>query len=632
MLRLHTAAGAAALLGFTALTACSSGGGGNSTPPAPNPGGGTPPPPTAVTVSAVFANQHGYLTNGAKGATVVTDATSALEWDLLNASGSVVADGTTTTFGADDASGETVQKIDFSAFATAGMGYVLRVDGVDSEPFDIDADVYDALRTDSAAFFYHQRVSTPIEAQYVGAALSRPTAHDPDSGTCFGPDDVRGNTWGGCPYTLDVSKGWYDAGDHGKYVVNSGVSVWTLMNAYQRTEGTTAGSTFADGGLSIPEGANGQPDLLDEVRWNMDFMLAMQVPDGTTLNLPLGDQYGNRDSLTFTSVDASGMVHHKFHDERWAAFPLAPHDNNATRYLSYPSTAATLNLAGTAAQCARLFRSIDNAYADTCLAAAEKAYAAAERVPDALAYTVTDGGGGDYGDQNLADEFYFAAVELYLATDDQAYLDDAKASSRYLAAGGFNWPELSTPGTIALATAPQTSSLSASDRQAAVDAVTASADGFLAEISGEGFHVPFDRTYGWGSNSDMLYRAIVIGTAHDLTGEDRYHDGVIAVMDYLLGRNPLGQSYVSGYGENPMRAPHHRYWAEAVDPSFPPPPPGVLAGGPNKENPADSVAQSINATCAPMACYRDDADAYALNEVTINWNAPLLWAAHFLAD
>src|SRR5205823_12710496 len=137
----------------------------------------------------------------------------------------------------------------------------------------------------------------------------------------------------GCTYTLDVSKGWYDAGDHGKYVVNGGIALFTLLDLYERTNilGTTA-TELGDGTLDIPEGANGTSDLLDETRWELEFVLGMQVPDGSPL---------------------AGMAHHKIHDDDWTPLPTAPASDTTPRHLHPPSTAATLNFAAVTAPCAR---------------------------------------------------------------------------------------------------------------------------------------------------------------------------------------------------------------------------------------------------------------------------------------
>src|SRR5690606_8438804 len=132
-----------------------------------------------------------------------------------------------------------------------------------------------------------------------------------------------------------------------------------------------------------------------------------------------------------------------------------------------------------------------------------------------------------------------------------------------------------------------------------------------------------------GSNSNILNRAIVLALAHDFTGDARYRDAAIDAMDYILGRNPLDRSYVSGFGTRPFERPHHRFWARSLDPDLPPPPPGALSGGPDTASATDEVGQKIAGACAPQPCWRDDVRAYSLNEVAINWNAPLVWVATY---
>ena len=104
-------------------------------------------------------------------------------------------------------------------------------------------------------------------------------------------------------------------------------------------------------------------------------------------------------------------------------------------------------------------------------------------------------------------------------------------------------------------------------------------------------------------------------------------------MDYLLGRNPLDQSYVTGYGARPLENPHHRFWAQpGATPSIPPPPPGVVSGGPNSAL-QDPYAKAAGLEgCAPEKCFVDNIEAWSVNEITINWNAPLAWVAAFLDE
>ena len=220
-----------------------------------------------------------------------TRATAPVAWELLDASGKSVAHGQTKVFGKDGASGDHVHLVDFTAVKAPGQGYVLKVGEEKSFPFDIGTGLYQKLNYDALAYFYHNRSGIEIKMPFAGKPeLARPAGHLHDKSTRCLKDS-------GCDYALDASRGWYDAGDHGKYVVNGGISVWTLLNWYERTKHIGASSAdFADGKLNIPEGKNGVPDILDEARWEHEFLMGMQVPEGKPL---------------------AGMVHHKMHDESW---------------------------------------------------------------------------------------------------------------------------------------------------------------------------------------------------------------------------------------------------------------------------------------------------------------------------
>jgi endoglucanase len=193
------------------------------------------------------------------------------------------------------------------------------------------------------------------------------------------------------------------------------------------------------------------------------------------------------------------------------------------------------------------------------------------------------------------------------------------------------WNSTAALGTISLALADGALTPAEQKQQRAL--IVAAADGWLAEQGRSGYHIPYATTsYPWGSNGAILNRAMVLGLAARFTGDARYRDAAVDAIDYVLGRNPLDQSYVSGFGTRPMRNPHHRFWAHQLDPKLPPPPPGVVSGGPNNTSMGDEIARAMKGTCAAQRCWRDDIHAYALNEVAINWNAPLLWVAAFLDD
>lgn len=572
-----------------------------------------PPTPKPVPVPAVRVNQLGYLPHASKVATVVSAATEPLPWRLLDAGGAQLAAGRTTVFGLDRDSGDRVHNADFSAFTTAGDGYTLEVDGARSHPFAIDARLYGRLKYDALAYFYYNRSGIAVEMPYAAdPRWTHPAGHLGDGNVRCAPD-------AGCDYALDVAGGWYDAGDYGKYVVNGGIAVWTLVNQYERSTLRRGDAVFADGTLSIPERANGAPDLLDEARWELEFLLKMQVPEGQPL---------------------AGMVHHKIHDVAWTSLPLAPQDSTVQRYLRPPSTAATLNLAATGAQCARVWRKVDPAFSSRCLTAARRAWTAARANPQRYAPDSDSSGGGSYGDSVVSDEFYWAAAELYITTGEHKYYDAVRLSPHFLsvpgAAGGssMSWGDTAGLGTISLALI--SNKLPASRLAKARAHLVAAADAYLAALGRQGYRLPMtpggDGLYPWGSNSFVANNLIVLALAYDFTGKARYLNGVTEGMDYLLGRNALDQSYISGYGERPLEHPHHRFWANQLDPRYPPPPPGALSGGPNSSL-QDPYAQAAGLPgCAPQKCFVNHIESWSTNEVTINWNAPLAWVSAFLDE
>jgi endoglucanase len=586
--------------------------------------------------SAITLNQTGLESAGPKLAILADPATVPLDWRLVDAQGRAVAQGKTRVYGDDAASGQHVHQIDFSEVRQAGQGYQLKVGDKASRPFALSVAPDGRLLRASLSFFYQQRSGVPIEAALVERPdLARPAGHHPDTATCFNLADPKGQVWPGCDYTLDASGGWYDAGDQGKYVVNGGISVWTLVNAYERArllQRPRALAEVADGALAVPEHGNGVPDILDEARFELEFLLSMQVPDGKSLEVPLGDQKGNAGHYALTRIDASGLVHQKIADAHWTGLPTAPADDHVTRYLYYPTTGASLNLAAVAAQAARVWKDIDQDFAQRCLDAARRAFAAAQRHPDILAQVAFDGSGG-YGDPHLADEVYWAAAELYATTGDAAYLAVLRASPYFTGAegtGDLTWGSVATAGALTLALVDR---LDAADRDRVRAQLIALADRYVADSGKTGYRLPYaPAAYPWGSNGSILNRAVVLGVAYDLTGKGNYRTAVVDAADYVLGRNPLDRSFVTGFGARPMRNPHHRFWARQVDARYPAPPSGVLSGGPNSTSTDDTVAKAMKGSCAPQACWADDLRAYTMNEVTINWNAPLAWVALWLDD
>ena len=659
--------------------------------------------------TGVEVNQVGYYPNGKKVATVVLSDgdTQKYDYEIKDASGKTVYSGTTDGNTQYDKSGawDYTQQIDFTDFTTEGKGYTLTVAGKTSLPFDINKNLYEKYNDKSmltyALNYFYQNRAMDTDDQYIPSQQtvdgSSKTLGRKDSN--HWPNDTAyiADKWvyiytskPSYSQSIDVSGGWFDAGDYGKYVVNGGISLWTLMNKYERSKMVGKEDEFGDDSsvMTIPENKNGIPDILDECKIELDFFLKMMRDDG--------------------------MVYHKAHDYKWTGLAVAPYDQNdngkenkAPMRIVKPVTyAATLNASAAFAQAARLFKDYDAAYAKTMEDAAIKTYAAAQKnykpftswggdtkgeggISADIMYAPLDQnkGGGPYGDTEVSDEFYWAACELYITTGDKTYYDElmkygtnaygtdnAKALeiSTTLVGGEnngtfslFTWGTLNSVGSISLYVNSQDmldKGLLTQDEVNTLKAqVLKAADSVLEVQNKSAYGIPYvghnyDTTvwkydaatgkgdsqtlsleggYEWGSNSMVINNSMALALAYDASKEVKYIDGVTTAMDYLMGRNPLEQGYVTGYGEHSTKYPHHRWWSGQLNSNdFPYAPYGVLSGGPNS-NMEDPMVQGQGykvGSIAPMKCYLDNVEAWSVNECTINWNSPLCWVASFLDD
>ena len=581
----------------------------------------------------ILTNQLGYFSERAKRATLITDESKSMKFELKDASGSTVYSGKSKEFGFDEDSGDTVQVLDFSDFNGEGTFYLEAENGAQSREFNIGGTAeYSSMLYDSLNYFYQNRSGIAIESQYITSgdanALARAAGHPKDMA------EIE-QTWGysGSSGSIDVTGGWYDAGDHGKYVVNGGFSLWMMQNQYETALKYGYADAYADGTMYIPENTNGLPDLLDEARWEMEWMFSMIVSGG----------------------EYDGMVYHKAHDEKWTALGIAPADDDMKRIVKPPTTAATLNFVACAAQASRLWKGIDDDFSKKCLDAAEKSYKAAKAHPDIFAPLDESIGGGAYGDTDVEDEFYWAAMELFITTGNEDYYDDTTESQFFLdvpttlgggesvdTVGTFDWGNTAALGTFSAALNPD--SFDKGDVEIIGDAFKKAADHYIEMENNQGYGVPYgqstlsyndsDKGYIWGSNSFVADNAIVMAYSYMLTGDEKYLDGAIGGMDYLLGRNAMDYSYVTGYGSHTTENPHHRFWANQIDESFPKAPCGVMAGGPNSGM-QDPWVQGIGwrkGAISPQKCYLDHIEAWSVNECTINWNASLAWLTGFIAQ
>ncbi len=550
--------------------------------------------------TAIQLNQVGFYPNGPKMA--VVEGTEAGKFFITSANlQDTVFMGELGKERQSRFSDKTTRLADFSAVHDTAT-FVIMVPGVGaSNTFQIQPQPMLGVAKASIKAFYFQRMSMPITKAY-GGKWARAAGHL-DNQVLVHPSAASDKRPAGS--TLSAPGGWYDAGDYNKYIVNSGITTGTLLSLYEDFP-----SFFDTLNLNIPESENQIPDLLDEILYNLRWMLTMQDPN-------------------------DGGVYHKLTSARFDGM-IMPAEATIPRYVVQKGTAATLDLAAVAAQASRIFRKFERqlpGLADSCLQAATHAWDWAKQHP-ALAYDQNamneqfdpDVSTGAYGDRTFDDEWIWAASELYVTTKNDAY---------YQAVNLFpdqqmplpSWAQVRLLGYYTLLRhGADLTAIAQKDVLALQTQLKAMADELIAGIDQQPYHTVMGKTeqdYIWGSNAVAANQGIALLQAYRLSKDKRYASAALDNLDYLLGRNATGYSFLTGYGHKTPMHPHHRLSeADGIDDPIP----GLLSGGPNARAPQQDHCTSYTATAADEV-FTDDVCSYASNEIAINWNAPFAYLA-----
>ncbi len=491
---------------------------------------------------------------------------------------------------------------DFSGLSRPGIYRVVVPGYANSYPFTIAAQVFHPLAVAALKGYYYQRSAMTLDTRYAGI-WARPAGH-PDTAvlvhsSAAGPVRRTGAV-------ISATGGWYDAGDYNKYVVNSGITMGTLLDAYEDFPAYL--DTLHTNIPPVPGArAAGIPDILNEALYNLRWMLLMQDPaDGGVYN-------------KCTNAAFDGMV--------------MPGVTKDARYVVQKGTAATLDFAAVTAQAARILQKYGPelpGLADSCKLAAIKAWQWAQRYPDsiydqttlnkAFAPPITTGA---YGDRHFDDERFWAAAELLITTGDGQYLPVIRARIADPLALP-SWPSVAMMGNYSLLRHAAVVPVSL---RPALDTVRQDllrlADRYVQQIGGTAFHTVMGESktdFVWGSNAVAANEGILLLNAWLQQHKQGYLDAALTNLDYLLGRNATGYCFITGLGSHSTMHPHHRI---SIADGIVPPVPGLLAGGPN---PGRQDHQTYIYT-EPETAYLDQDQAYASNEIAINWNAPLVYLA-----
>jgi len=531
-------------------------------------------------------NQVGYYQSLGKRFTVADR--EAESFMLIDEKGKIVFRGELSDEGLWEPSGESLRSGEFSRFIEEGR-YYIHIPGIgNSYPFEISNDIYESAAVDALWTFYFMRVSMEMEEEYLGK-FSRKAGHPDD--TCY-YHETTGRSGGFRP----SPGGWYDAGDYGKYIVNASIATGTMLVLNEMLP-----DLYPDGTLNIPEKNNGKNDLLDEIKYEFDWVLTMQDDDGGVFH-----------KLTALVHDGITM----------------PHETLSKRYIIGKSTAASLDFAAMLAQASRLYQSYDAEFSAQCLDAATRAYAWSVKNPDQYFSNPPGMNTGAYGDRILDEEFFWAAAELFCTTGDSEYYDAIKSEFGNIQ---FRITEswrnyVDNLGYYSLYLSER---LKKEDRQLLEKGIIRLADELHTTALENPYGIPVSR-FEWGSNSDILNTTIVEIIAHHTTGDQKYLDAAAMFTDYIFGRNATGFSFVSGYGTNYSRNFHHRLlWADENEETFP----GYVAGGPNGHMQDRGDVESAGVAYPdthPAKSYIDHTSSYASNEIAINWNAPLVLVLAYL--
>jgi hypothetical protein len=560
-------------------------------------------PDTEPSYPAIKVNQIGYTTQAWKYATVsgfgeLLTAEPGTVFEVMNASTNQAAyTGQLTLVTNYDVgvSGEKVLNAEFTSLTAPGSYYIhVEAAGVaDSLPFTIGDDVLRPMQRAIQRYYFYQRQGIAIGAQYADAGYARGLGH---------PNDVIAQFRSHSSPTIDVSHGWYDAGDYGKYTNNTSLTSAGLLDAY------SIAPTFFNGlQVNIPESGNGMPDLLNEVKWELDFLVKMQDPASggfyvqatSTGCMPNGDCKPEEITLTRYVEDVIGGVPN--------VRPTAP---------SAMAVAALARAAG-------IYNAWDATQAQSYLATAEAGWAYLLANPANIEAT---GFGGQSTDDQ---ERMWAAAELFRTTGDAQYSNYFLANYQNYAAHFSSTTGSGTDIIFRAFNAYNGSTGADATERAWFTTNFAIWRGIqLQRMTGAWRNFMPAWGYYWSSNAETLTTVLILaqgeaGTTAPSAGEvGEIVDAAQAQINYILGVNPLHRSFVSGFGGDTVQTVF-----SSIYPAYGlyTPPPGYLPGGPDID---DSPWYSQ----FPARCYADTDTDWPVSEHDIGYTAPLVFTAAYVAQ
>jgi endoglucanase len=458
---------------------------------------------------------------------------------------------------------------DFSALKTPGK-YYLEVPGEGkSTEFEIAGDVFNFATKTSYRAFYLWRCGMAVSGEYDGNIYETEVCHLND-----GYEDYIGNPGS----QRDGTGGWHDAGDHGKYTVNAGVTLGVLFYAWDHFRENLEKIDY-----ELPETATGFPEFLKELKWETDWVLKMQYPDG------------------------SGRVSHKLTRTNFSGF-IMPQDDHEKRYFTEWSSAATADFVAMMAMAARYFKPYDaEPTRKKCLDAAWVSYRFLQENPEYKRFVQGDFRTGGYQSRDVDDRLW-AAAEMWETTGDPQCLADFEkraAEMNYEIDENWDWSDVSNLGMFTYALSKRegkNQEVAKTIRQNIIE----NADALVKKAKEDVYNRPLAGRYYWGCNGTVARQTVNLQVANKLQPNKDYIETALDAVNHIFGHNYYNRSYVTGLGLNPPMNPHdRRSGADGIEAPWP----GYIVGG------GHSATDWV-----------DVEESYSHNEVAINWQAALVYA------
>jgi len=531
----------------------------------------------------IVVNQVGYLPQWQKTAFLVNNQKSTSHPQLIDRNTrKVVKTIKPGTKIQDIATPDAISTIDFSDITQPGT-YYLRQGKLTSAPFNIGTDIYEQPLITLLRSYYLQRCGVAIYDPITG--ISHPPCHVKD-GALAHQDEYHSAV-----ESITASGGWHDAGDYGKYVTTTAVTIARLLNLYEQYP-----NLFPDSQLTIPESGNGVSDLLDEMQFGLDWMLTMQREDGA--------------------------VYRKLSGKKWP-FGVSPDEDIQPRYVYGITTPETAKFSALMALASRNFKEVNPELAGKYLSAAESAwqYLATQPTMKVDWLEGDDSGSGKYlasADDREAslttdvDDRLWAAAELYITTGKSAFND---YFTKHLDEVDYTLFEWKDPSALALINYLK------QNRQTVAPEIVINietkikqrAKFILDRVKNSTYNIANHR-FIWGSNKMTAEEGITLVYAYQLTEKRDYLSAAIDQLDYLLGRNHFNQTFITGIGTNPVKHVNHLF-ARAKNIYIP----GLVVGGANSDAQDNKVAKNLG-----QLSYIDSEESYATNEYAIDYNASVI--------